>query len=72
MRFDRVLAGRPWDCAFCSAWTFYGRSYRVKSPEVAADELASIDEPGIFIVDDVAFIRAEHGLATVKRSLAAA
>ncbi|MFO1152185.1 MAG: hopanoid C-3 methylase HpnR [Rhodospirillales bacterium] len=55
--------GCPWDCAFCSAWTFYGRSYRIKSPEVAADELASIREPGIFIVDDVAFIRAEHGMA---------
>lgn len=55
--------GCPWDCNFCSAWTFYGRSYRVKSPEVAAAELASIKEPGIFIVDDVAFIRAEHGMA---------
>src|SRR5215469_7967381 len=20
--------GCPWDCSFCSAWTFYGRSYR--------------------------------------------
>ncbi|MFO1129231.1 MAG: hopanoid C-3 methylase HpnR [Rhodospirillales bacterium] len=55
--------GCPWDCAFCSAWTFYGRSYRVKSPEAAAEELAEIKEPGIFIVDDVAFIRAEHGMA---------
>ena len=55
--------GCPWDCAFCSAWTFYGRSYRIKSPEVAAEELAQIKEPGVFIVDDVAFIRAEHGLA---------
>ena len=23
--------GCPWDCSFCSAWTFYGRSYRIKS-----------------------------------------
>src|SRR5437867_3290657 len=23
--------GCPWDCAFCSAWTFYGRSYRMLS-----------------------------------------
>jgi len=22
--------GCPWDCTFCSAWTFYGRSYRMK------------------------------------------
>jgi magnesium-protoporphyrin IX monomethyl ester (oxidative) cyclase len=53
--------GCPWDCSFCSAWTFYGRSYRKASPEAAAEELASIAEPNVFIVDDVAFIRAEHG-----------
>ncbi|HMF37130.1 MAG TPA: radical SAM protein, partial [Isosphaeraceae bacterium] len=40
-----------------------GRSYRIKSAEAAADELASIREPGIFIVDDVAFIQAEQGMA---------
>ena len=55
--------GCPWDCSFCSAWTFYGRSYRIKSAEAAAAELASIREPGIFIVDDVAFIQAEQGMA---------
>jgi hopanoid C-3 methylase HpnR len=54
--------GCPWDCAFCSAWTFYGRSYRVVSPEKAAEDLSRIREPGVFIVDDVAFIRSEHGL----------
>lgn len=53
--------GCPWDCSFCSAWTFYGRSYRKVSAEAAADEVASIREPGMFIVDDVAFIRPEHG-----------
>jgi len=55
--------GCPWDCAFCSAWTFYGRSYRMASPEAAARDLASIAEPNAFIVDDVAFIRPEHGFA---------
>jgi hopanoid C-3 methylase HpnR len=53
--------GCPWDCTFCSAWTFYGRSYRVASPEVIAEELAGIREPGVFIVDDVAFVHARHG-----------
>jgi len=53
--------GCPWDCSFCSAWTFYGRGYRKASPEAAAEELASIREPNVFIVDDVAFIRPEHG-----------
>jgi hopanoid C-3 methylase HpnR len=55
--------GCPWDCTFCSAWTFYGRSYRSRSPDVIADELASIREPGVFIVDDVAFMHADHGMA---------
>jgi hopanoid C-3 methylase HpnR len=53
--------GCPWDCTFCSAWTFYGRSYRVASPEVIAEELARVREPGVFIVDDVAFVHARHG-----------
>lgn len=55
--------GCPWDCSFCSAWTFYGRSYRKVAPELCAEDLASIREPGVFIVDDVAFIQAEHGNA---------
>jgi hopanoid C-3 methylase len=53
--------GCPWDCSFCSAWTFYGRSYRRLSPEAAVEDLARITEPGVFIVDDVAFIKAEDG-----------
>ena len=53
--------GCPWDCSFCSAWTFYGRTYRKASPQAAAAELAGIAEPNVFIVDDVAFIRPEHG-----------
>jgi hopanoid C-3 methylase HpnR len=55
--------GCPWDCSFCSAWTFYGRRYRIKSPGASVAELKQIREPGIFIVDDVAFIQAEHGMA---------
>lgn len=55
--------GCPWDCAFCSAWTFYGRTYRTVSPERAVEDLARVREPGVFIVDDVAFVHAEHGMA---------
>ena len=55
--------GCPWDCSFCSAWTFYGRSYRKTSAEAAARDIASIAEPNVFLVDDVAFIHPEHGLA---------
>jgi len=58
--------GCPWDCSFCSAWTFYGRSYRKSSPEAAAEDLARIREPNVFLVDDVAFIHAEDGFAIGK------
>jgi len=55
--------GCPWDCSFCSAWTFYGRAYRKATPEAAGAELQSIREPNVFIVDDVAFIKPDHGHA---------
>ena len=55
--------GCPWDCSFCSAWTFYGRSYRKADPAMIAEEMASIREPNLFIVDDVAFVDATHGMA---------
>ena len=58
-----LTRGCPWDCSFCSAWTFYGRSYRKASPEAAAEDLARIEEPNVFLVDDVAFIHPEHGFA---------
>jgi hopanoid C-3 methylase len=58
--------GCPWDCSFCSAWTFYGRSYRKLSPEAAVEDLKAIREPNVFIVDDVAFIRPEHGTALAE------
>ena len=55
--------GCPWECSFCSAWTFYGRSYRMASAEKAGEELARIREPGVFVVDDVAFIQPKLGYA---------
>jgi hopanoid C-3 methylase len=55
--------GCPWDCSFCSAWTFYGRSYRKADPALCAEEMKYIREPNVFIVDDVAFVHAEHGMA---------
>jgi hopanoid C-3 methylase HpnR len=54
--------GCPWDCSFCSAWTFYGRSYRVMTPQKVVEDLQQIREPGVFIVDDVAFIQDKLGL----------
>ncbi len=58
--------GCPWDCSFCSAWTFYGRSYRLVSPRKVVEDLQRISEPGIFITDDVAFIQSEHGMGIAE------
>lgn len=58
--------GCPWDCAFCSAWTFYGRSYRQGSIARTIEDLQRIHEPNVFIVDDVAFIYPEAGLALAQ------
>jgi magnesium-protoporphyrin IX monomethyl ester (oxidative) cyclase len=55
--------GCPWNCAFCSAWTFYGRSYRKASLEAAVEDLARVEEPNAFLVDDVAFVHPEHSFA---------
>jgi hopanoid C-3 methylase len=55
--------GCPWDCTFCSAWTFYGRSYRTRDPEAVVEELTRIAEPGVFILDDVAFLQEKHAFA---------
>lgn len=54
--------GCPWDCSFCSAWTFYGRSYRKVSTPAVIEDMKAIREPNVFIVDDVAFIKPEHGM----------
>jgi hopanoid C-3 methylase len=54
--------GCPWDCSFCSAWTFYGRSYRLLAPDHVIEDLRRIREPGVFVVDDVAFVHESHAM----------
>jgi hopanoid C-3 methylase HpnR len=58
--------GCPWDCNFCSAWTFYSRTYRKRNPEAIAEELGGLKEPNVFVVDDVAFIDPQHGFAIAQ------
>src|SRR5205823_5741868 len=41
--------GCPWDCSFCSAWTFYGRSYRLVSPERVIEDLRRIRSLGVHV-----------------------
>jgi magnesium-protoporphyrin IX monomethyl ester (oxidative) cyclase len=58
--------GCPYHCSFCSAWTFYNRTYRKAAPVAIAEELARIPEPNVFVVDDVALLDAEHALAIAE------
>jgi len=58
--------GCPWNCNFCSAWIFYNRTYRKRSVEAIAEELERLEEPNVFVVDDVAFIDPQHGFAIAK------
>ncbi len=57
------LRGCPWDCTFCSAWTFYGRTYRQVGVETAVENLARMSEPGVFVVDNVAMLDPHHAEA---------
>src|SRR5438067_13115373 len=37
--------GCPSDCSLCTAWTFYGRSYRLSTPERVVEHLRQLREP---------------------------
>ncbi len=54
--------GCPYHCSFCSAWTFYSRTYRKATPDAIGEELARIAEPNVFVVDDVALLDGQHGM----------
>ena len=60
--------GCPWNCTFCSAWIFYNRSYRKRNVEAIAEELERLEEPNVFIVDEVAFIDPPMGSPSRWRS----
>lgn len=55
--------GCPHHCSFCSAWTFYNRTYRKMEPEAIGEELSRLPEPNVFVADDVAFLDARHAMA---------
>ena len=60
--------GCPWNCSFCSAWTFYGRSYRKAAPGAAAEELAGIAEPNVGALR-ILDANLAHGQANFARML---
>ena len=63
MRLNRIFARVPLGLFILQRLDFLWRSYRNLSPECIVDDLASIREDGIFIVDDVAFIQERQAFA---------
>lgn len=47
--------GCPFRCIFCSLWKLYRGEYRVRNPELVAEELETINEQYIDIIDDNTF-----------------
>ena len=48
--------GCPFDCNFCSVWTFYRRRAAKRSPASIVRELEGMSEDYVFITDDLAFL----------------
>lgn len=54
----RTTVGCPFRCTFCSLWKIMDGRYHMRDDQGVVDELRSIREPWVFLVDDEAFI---HG-----------
>lgn len=65
----RSTVGCPFRCSFCSLWQLMGGRYYVRSPQAVADELATIREEFVFLVDDEAFING-HRMRELARVIA--
>ncbi len=52
----RTSEGCPFRCNFCCIWDFTGGMYRMRSPELVAEELERIEEEYVYIFDDNFFV----------------
>ncbi len=52
----RTSAGCPYRCSFCSIWKALDGRYYMRDIDRVVQEIATIGEPNIFLVDDEAFI----------------
>lgn len=56
----RTSEGCPYRCSFCTIWTTMKGYYRQRSAESVAEELAEIDERGVFLIDDEPWVGARR------------
>ena len=59
----RTTVGCPYRCSFCSLWRIMDGQYHRRDIERVVEEIASIKERNIFLVDDEPFINAKRMLA---------
>lgn len=61
----RFSVGCPYDCSFCILWKMTNRKYYTRSAQSIVQELHTIRNDNIYVVDDEAFIQAKRmaGLA---------
>jgi len=67
----RTSVGCPYRCTFCSLWQIMDGKYLMRDIEMVVEEMASIREEFVFLVDDEAFINGRRMLA-LARALKAA
>lgn len=56
----RTTVGCPYRCSFCSLWKIMDGRYYLRDNERVVDEIASLREDYVFLVDDEAFINARR------------
>ena len=73
INFNKPLAlmetarGCPFRCNFCSVWKFHEKSFREKSADRVVEELAQIQAPTVFMVDDIFWLNPKRGMELAKR-----
>lgn len=59
----RTSVGCPYRCSFCSVWRVFEGHYHLRSIDKVVEELGTIPEQNIFLIDDEAFINGKRMLA---------
>ncbi|WP_299436934.1 radical SAM protein [uncultured Rhodospira sp.] len=62
----RTTSGCPYRCTFCSIWRAMDGHYYIQDTDAVVEELASLEEDNVFLVDDEAFINGKRMIALAE------
>lgn len=62
----RTTAGCPYRCTFCSIWKAMDGHYLIRDSDPVVEELRTIEEDWVFLVDDEAFINRRRMLELAR------